>query len=174
MAQEEAKNFNIPEEERRDYVRLDRGKLNIARRTGPATWFKLCSVNLGNCNETYPNGDDVQTAELWTPPQAWVGLDNALLNRILDAIDAGLCDETGKPTGERYTDANAAVTRAVWKVVQKFAPQKTEGQCRAVIRQWVKNGVPEAKDYYSEADRKDRSGLHVNNPKRPGKEIPIV
>ena len=36
--------------------------------------------------ELYPNGDEVQTVEPWTPPAAFDGLDTATCNRILDAI----------------------------------------------------------------------------------------
>src|SRR5262249_20627741 len=135
-------------------VRLDSAKVNVVP-SMTAKWFKLIGVPLHNTTDLYPNGDNVQTVEPWSPPKAWADLDCANLNRILDAIDSGLCDENGQPTGERYSDASNAKTRAAWKVVQKFASLKTEAQCRMIIRGWVRNGVLEVKDYYSEKDCKN-------------------
>jgi hypothetical protein len=128
MSQEEAQTFNIPEDERRLYVRLDRAKTNVARVSGPAKWFRLVGVPLGNATALYPNGDEVQTVEPWTPPDTWAGLDKELLNRILTAIDAGMGD------GTFYTAAPKATTRAAWRVVRSIAPEKTEGQAREIIR----------------------------------------
>ena len=56
MSPEEAQTFNIPEDDRRDYFRVDRGKLNIARTAGPAVWFKLIGVPLGNVPIFIPPG----------------------------------------------------------------------------------------------------------------------
>jgi hypothetical protein len=149
---------------------MDSAKVNLVPPIA-ATWFKLVGVPLGNANDLYPNGDVVQTVEPWSPPKAWAGLDNAVLNRILDYIDEGLRDDSGQPTGERYTDSSAAKKRAAWHVVQQFAPQKTEEQCRTIIREWVRNGVLLPEEYYSSGDRKTVSGLRVKAAKRPGTEV---
>jgi hypothetical protein len=53
--------IRLPADDRRDYVRLDRAKINVARTSGPTTWFKLVGVQIGNATETYPAGDSVQT-----------------------------------------------------------------------------------------------------------------
>jgi hypothetical protein len=127
MNPEEAQAFGIPEDDRRDYFRVDRGKLNIARTAGPAVWFKLIGVPLGNATDLYPAGDNVQTVELWSPPATWAGLDSELQNRILTAIDAGSGD------GNFYTAGNNANNRAAWRVVQSLAPNKSDSQCREVI-----------------------------------------
>jgi hypothetical protein len=92
-------------------------------------------------------------------------LDLGTINRVLDTIDAGLTD------GGRYSDHSAAGTRAAWKAVKIHAPDKTETQCREIIRQWIKNEVLEREEYYSEAERKKRRGLRVNNAKWPGTEV---
>jgi hypothetical protein len=55
-------------------------------------------------------------------------LDGGLLNQILTAIDAG------PGAGHHYTHRNAATDRAAGEVVQRFAPQKTEPQCREIIK----------------------------------------
>ncbi len=96
MTPEEAQALGIAEKERRYLIRMDSGKVNIAPPLDEAKWFRLVGVPLGNATETYPHGDEVQTVEVWTPPDAWYGLSSHLLNRILDEIDAGL------PDGNRY------------------------------------------------------------------------
>ena len=74
MTEDEAKAFNISPEDRDLYIRLDSGKVNIARPSRSATWFKLVGVPIGNGNEEYPNGDEVQTVEPWSPPKTWEGV----------------------------------------------------------------------------------------------------
>jgi len=162
MSPEEAKAFGIPEHERRQYIRLDRAKTNIVRMSGPATWFKLVGIRLGNATALYPNGDEVQTVEPWSPPETWAGLDDNLLNRILTEIEAGLPDKS------RYSAEPRAAERAAWRVVRKFAPDKTEAQAREIIKTWVASGLLVEIEYRNIADRKDRKGLRVDPTKRPG------
>jgi AAA domain len=162
MSEQEAQTFNIPEAERRQYVRLDRAKTNLVPLSGAATWFKLVGVRLGNVTEMYPNGDEVQTVEPWTPPETWAGMDNALLNRILTEIDHGMLD------GTFYSAASNARTRAAWKVVCRLAPQKTEKQAREMIQTWIKTGVLDEREYQNPVTRKFATGLYVDDAKRPG------
>lgn len=161
MSTDEAKTYGIKEEDRRLHIRVDNGKVNITRHLGAAKWFRLVGVRLGNGNATYPNGDDVQTVQPWTPPATWGDLSVDLLNRILTAIDGGL------PGGNRYTDAPRADERAAWKVVQTHAPDKTEGQAREIVKTWVTNGVLVRHDYANPATRKTVNGLHLEPAKRP-------
>jgi hypothetical protein len=163
MTAEEAGAFGVPEEERRSFVRMDSAKVNIAPPMATARWFRLVGVPLGNATELYPNGDEVQTVEPWSRPQTWEGLDAGPLNRILDAIDAGLADD------ERYSDDNHAKDRAAWKILQRHAPTKTDVQCREIVKQWLKNGVLVREPYDSKNSRKKGLiGLFVVNAKRPG------
>ena len=161
MSPEEAQAFDIPEDDRRDYFRLDRGKLNIARTAGPAVWFKLVGVPLGNGDDLYPDGDNVQTVELWQPPAIWTALDSELINRILTAIAAGCGD------GNYYTASNSTTERAAWRVVQCFAPNKSDSQCREVITTWLKTGQLQRFEYTNPKTRKEVVGLKVNAAKRP-------
>jgi AAA domain len=162
MSPEEGETFGIPEEERHSYVRMDKGKVNIVPPARKAQWFKIVGVRLENATEIYPNGDEVQTVEPWTPPAAFDGLDTGTCNRILDAIDAGL------PDGERYSSAPRATTRAARQAVERHAQGKPESQCREIIRQWLANGLLIVEIYHSKKDRKSVEGLRVDNAKRPG------
>jgi hypothetical protein len=170
MSEDEAKMFGISEVDRHDYVRLDPAKVNIAPRSQHAKWFKLVGVRLDNGTKNedgtrggdYPNGDEVQTVEPWTPPDVWADISNAAVNTILTEIDRGL------DNGQRYTDASKATNRAAWKVVERHRPGKPEGQCREIIRTWVKNGLLVRKPYDDPIRREKVNGLHLDTTKRPG------
>ena len=162
MSSDEAELFGINENERKSFVRLDSAKVNITKSTGAAKWFRLIGVNLGNATDMYPNGDEVQTVEVWTPPDTWADLPADLLNRILTAIDGGL------PDGNRYSDGPNVGNRAAWKVVKEHAPKKTETQAREIIRAWVKNGLLVPEKYENPTTRKEVFGLSVDPTKRPG------
>src|SRR5262249_52652750 len=135
MTEDEAKMFGISEVDRHDYVRLDPAKVNIARRSQKATWFKLQGVELGNGTPEYPNGDEVQTVEPWTPPDTWANLSTTALNAALTEIDAGVGN------GQRYSGTPSAKERAAWPVIQRHCPDRTEAQCREIIKAWMKTGL---------------------------------
>ena len=163
MTPDEAAALGVAEAERRRLVRLDSAKVNITPPSADATWFKLVGVKLSNATTDYPNGDEVQTVELWTPPDLWRVINTFIANQILDKIDAVL------PDGRRYSDsATAGPERAAWRLVLAAAPSLTEAQCRKVIATWLENGVLFKEKYHDPTDRKERAGLFVNAIKRPG------
>ena len=106
-----------------------------------------------------PDGDNVQTVEPWTPPDAWADLNTQLLNRILDDIDAGM------PDGNRYSNAPNAGERAAWQVIAKHAPGKAEGPAREIINTWVKNGVLVVEEYENPGNRHPAKD-HASSPPR--------
>jgi AAA domain len=55
MSEEEAKRFDINPDERASYIRLDKGKVNLAPPARTATWFKLVGVPLLNGTAEYPS-----------------------------------------------------------------------------------------------------------------------
>jgi hypothetical protein len=85
-----------------------------------------------------------------------------VLNTILTEIDAGL------PNGRRYSNAAKAKERAAWKVVERHCPGKPEGQCREIIRTWIKNGVLIEEPYDDPIRRDEAKGLRLDVSKRPG------
>lgn len=160
MSGDEAERFEISEDERLFYIRMDRGKVNLtpARKT---KWFHLTGIKIGNSTSLYPEGDEVQTVEAWAPPDAWRDLNKHMLNRILDEIDTGL------PNGERYSPHNRAGERAAWQVVLRHAPGKSEEQAKEIIATWIRNHVLIVEDYESPLRRAAVKGLRVNSAKRP-------
>jgi AAA domain len=161
MSEAEAQTFGIDVEDRCTYVRLDAAKVNIAARSGAATWFRMIGVPIGNTTPEYPAGDTIQVVEPWSPPDTWAGISPVTLNAALDEIERGL------PNGQLYSDAGAAKDRAAWSIVARHCPSKTEGQCRQVIRAWLKSGTLYVADYDDPIQRKPRPGLHVDTTKRP-------
>jgi hypothetical protein len=161
MSEDEAKAFGISPEERTRYIRLDKAKVNLAPPARTAMWFKLVGVRLENGNQDYPDGDEVQTVEPWNPPKTWEGLSSEMLNAALNDIDAGM------PNGQRYSSASSAHKRAAWKVVQKHCPDRTQAQCREIIRSWVNNSVLYEDEYADPVERKPRKGLRLDATKRP-------
>jgi hypothetical protein len=141
MTQEEAKAFNVSEEDRQLLVRMDSGKVNITPPLRAARWFRLIGVRLGNATELYPHGDEVQAIETWKPPDTWADLSDQLRERILADIEDGL------PDGNRYTDAPNAADRAAWRVVIKHAPNKSEVQARDIIKKWITDKVLTSREY---------------------------
>jgi len=54
MGEADATAFSISDIDRRQYIRLDPAKVNIASRAQDAKWFRLVSVRLDNGTEDYP------------------------------------------------------------------------------------------------------------------------
>jgi hypothetical protein len=160
MSEEEAKQFGIADDARRRYIRLDAGKVNLAA-SNKTRWFELIGVSIGNGTELYPAGDEMQVAVTWKPPDAWAGLSSIALNAALTDIDAGM------ETGERFSGAASAGKRAAWPIVQRHNPDKTETQCREIVRTWMRNDVLVEKPYDDPVQRKELKGLCLNPAKRP-------
>jgi DNA polymerase I-like protein with 3'-5' exonuclease and polymerase domains len=156
MSEDEADAFGIMPEERRFYLRLDSAKVNLLPPAASASWFRLVDVRLGNCTADYPEGDQVQTVESWTPPDMWAGMDPEELKAVLEEINAGL------PNGQRYSSVNAARGRAAWPIVQQHFPYKTEVQCKGIIRAWMKKGVLYEENYEDPVVRRTAKGLRRN------------
>jgi hypothetical protein len=161
MTTDEAELFGESEADRRSLIRYDSAKMNIAPPAAEAKWFRLVSMPLGNGNKEYPAGDHVQAIEVWQPPEMLDGLDSALLNRVLDDIDAGMED------GQRYSAASRATDRAAWAVILNHCPTKTEKQCRGVVSAWLKSGTLFNETYHDPVRRKEVLGLRVDATKRP-------
>jgi hypothetical protein len=161
MTPEEAKALGLDEVARRRLIRIDDAKLNIAP-AHEARWLRLIGVDLGNATLLYPNGDNVQTVEPWTPPNLFADISVKVINQILDEIDAGPSE------GDRYSDArNVADPRAAWSVVAKHCPGKGKGPASRVIKTWKDSGLLVEKNYHNPRTRKDVGGLWVDNLKRP-------
>jgi hypothetical protein len=161
MSSEEAKAFGIPADERKQYVRYDKGKVNLVRAGGAAKWFRLVGEKLGNATEDYPSGDEVQAIELWKPPNAWADTSSYVLDAILSDIARGM------DNGQRYSGHQNAGKRAAWLVVQKHYPHKPKAECDTIIKAWLKSRLLYTDTYDDPVEYKESIGLYVNDKKRP-------
>ena len=161
MNADEARTFSIPENERRSYVRIDSGKVNIAPPLRDAKWFQIVGVDLRNSNPDYPSGDNVQTVVPWTPPDVWEGATEDIRQRILEEIDAGVPEASalkGKP-GSRYSRHHNAGWRIAWPVVQRHLPDKSEDHCKKMVNDWVSSGALIEDDYTDPNTSQKAKGL---------------
>lgn len=166
MSEKERNQFGVSAEESRHLIRLDSGKVNILPPATDTSWFRLVGVSLDNGTSDYPNGDNVQTVEVWTPPNMWSDLTDDKSNAILDDIVRGLDD------GSRYSSSPQAKKRAVWLVVQRHMPDYFEAKAKELIKTWEKNGLLKMEPYVDPNRREKQSGLVVDGKKRPGKFSP--
>ncbi len=105
--------------------------------------------------------EQVQTVEPWTPPNLWNKVSPATANAILTDLDAGPFD------GMLYSDHNRAEGREAHLVVQKHAPDLNDKQARDIVKTWIKSGLLYRANYRDKHIREERSGLRVNDTKRP-------
>lgn len=163
MTGDEAARFGIAEGERRSFVRVDSGKVNITPPLSQAKWFRLVGVPLGNGAGDYPNGDNVQTVEPWNPPDAWEGVTDDMRARILAEIDAGIPadPDRGIAAGSRYSAHPNAKTRAAWPIVARHVPDRTDKQCKEIIKALLGANLIVEKAYHDPSRRGDQTGLFV-------------
>jgi len=153
MSEGDAAKLGVSDEDRKFLTRIDAAKVNLAAPSTTTTWFKLIGVKLGNGNETYPEGDTVQTVELWQPPSLFAGLSEADLNKVLAKLAAEL------PNGQRYSTAPRATERAAWNAVKEQFPHLDEAHCRAIISKWHKSGLFIIDEYDDPITRKKSQAI---------------
>lgn len=161
MCKEEAEQLGVPEEARRRTIRLDDAKQNLTP-AGDALWFQLQSVALDNGDDDYPNGDHVQACEPWAKPDVFANISGAQCNRCLDKI------QEGPSSGGLYSPSKRGATNARWVgTVLISLLDANEGQAKAIVATWLKNGLLVETEYVDKAEGKRRQGVDVNDAKRP-------
>jgi hypothetical protein len=133
MSTDEAKTFGIPEQDRRLYIRIDSGKVNILRPSILAKWFHLVGVPLGNTSELYPSGDNVQTVEVWRPPNAFDKVTVEHLHTV-----------RAKAAGGKYAYDHRATGIWIGEIIAEVTGLDV-GEQRALIQrildEWIKTKV---------------------------------
>jgi len=167
MTPEEAEKLNVPEDERRFLVRVDDAKMNMAPRSAKAQWIKLVSQNIGNGDDEYPHGDNVQVATLWEAPDHLDGLTIEIANEILDLLERG-------KDGDFYSiQRNAALPAIplIQEVMERHGKPRQPRWAKDVINAWMSAKPPVVYEKeYTNSQRKERRGLFVNQSNRPGSE----
>ena len=156
MTEEEAERVGVKERDRRTFVRHDAVKQNMARPAAHADWYRLVSVNLGNGTLLYPDGDEVQTIESWTPPSPWTDLTWEMIEQILTRLDKGTV------LGERYGFDHRAGDRWAGHAVMAFHKAATEGQATAILKKWADAGLLTIVKWMNPKTRKEVDAVAVD------------
>ena len=133
------------------YFRAFSGRRSFAPPADQSDWFKRESIELAN-------GDKVGVATVWQYPASWTGPPPETIARIIEEIDGGM------PDGTRFSNHHSAKQRAAWPIVQKYCPDKTEGQCRQIIARWIREGRLYEDEYISLLRRESQTGLFAHKP----------
>jgi RecA-family ATPase len=88
MSQGEAERYSIDVKERRRYFWLQNPKANMRPPTDERLWRQLVSVELGNADGIYTEGDKVGVVEEWNPPTADTQLTQGQKALILRELEA--------------------------------------------------------------------------------------
>src|ERR1700722_9390194 len=156
MSPEEAVSFDLTEEERIAYVRLDNAKTNMAPKAAEARWFKLAQVELGNTeiDDLYPNGDRVAALEQWQAPRTMHGVAWTDIIEILDRV------QEGPSPGELYTETKKGRNNDRWvgDLLCEIA-DRTPAQARIIIKLWMKSELLIEREYDSAKSKRQVIGL---------------
>lgn len=165
MTEDEAQLHGIPALERRRYVRLDDAKQNYGTVALDGLWFRFDSVAI---HDESNSGHLFEVARLvpWKPEGLFSGITNAVINRILDAIETGLTDPDGRPTGERFGIRPNARNWAGKLLMEALGCE--ELKARTMLAVWKKSGLIQEIDYLDPTQRKERRTYAVDASKRPG------
>jgi hypothetical protein len=129
MDAETAGQLGIPPEEAWRYLRIAGSKENYAPPLDKAVWFRKVSIELGNGDAAYPDGDEVGVVAPWQPPGAFDGLDYYTLRAIFAAIAA-------------TPHAESKRARAIpWVGKPLIDRRVSEARAGTIIAQWIKNDV---------------------------------
>lgn len=161
MTEDEGEMIGIPAEERWQYVRLDNAKANMAPRASKAKWFRLDQVELHNGTDAYPNGDRVAAVVGWEPPNSLSAQPVSTLNAALDRIAEG--PSPGVLYGKTRRGGSDRWAGTVLFEMCEF----NDKQAANVIATWLKTGLLYEETFRDPRNRKETSGLRVNDSKRP-------
>jgi hypothetical protein len=162
MTPEDATSFDIGEDERWQYVRIDDAKRNMAPARS-AHWLKLESVSLGNTeiDRLYPAGDSVQAIVPWQPQTIWQRTSSADLNLALDRIAAGV--RPGVPYGpDRRGSSGRWAGQALMDELDI-----DDKQAAQMLAQWFKNGLLVKGIFIDKKQGRESSCVQVVDAKRP-------
>ncbi len=162
MSEQEAEELSIPKKERWRHIRMDDGKANMAPPAAVADWFRMEMVALHNRTPEYPHGDMVAALARWEPPSVWESQSSAEINTCLDEID------NGHPRGGLYQQQKRGKKTDRWVgVVLINRLPVNEAQATLMVSAWMKSGVLVEATYQDPDQRREKTGLRVNDAHRP-------
>jgi AAA domain/Bifunctional DNA primase/polymerase, N-terminal len=164
MTEDEAKLFNIPPEERDQYVRFDDAKANHSAK-GRVKWFRKITVSLNNGTGLIA-GDDVGVLDPWQPPGIMDGVTARELGLALETIDRGVLADDGRPTGQLFGPTVMSKDRFAGRVLEQMLGIPEE-RAKQMIKAWLESGALYTVEYDDPQQRKPRTGVKFDRNKRP-------
>jgi hypothetical protein len=153
---DQAGKLELPPHQAWRYSRITGSKENYAPPPEFVTSYRLVSVALGNGDDLYAEGDNVQVADRWSPPDTFEGIS---LNQI-EKIFAALRDPPSP--GLRYSPdqrSNEWVGLLIASITGK-----THAEIRPIVRKWIKNEVL-LKETCKKPNRHDGNCVSLNEAK---------
>jgi hypothetical protein len=173
MTEPEAALYQVPPEERDNYVRFDDAKSNHSAK-GVVKWFRKGSVTLPNGTPEIA-GDEVGVLVPWKPPGVFGGVDLAVIGLILDRIARGVVNDNGEPTGGRWRPLARAdhwVGEVFISALELDGDDEADRlRVRTMIKQWLDNGVLQLVDHVDPGQRKARKSVEVVPENRPDRGL---
>lgn len=154
MSSEEAQRLSVADKDRWRFVRVDSAKLNLAPPPENAVWLELTGVDLENAAEGRES-DNVQTVVRWEPPSAFSDMSVNAVVRVLDRL------RNGPGNNEQFYLTGGTTGRWAGLVIMAETG-KTVEQAKRIIAVWKRSGLIKSARYDSPADRKERSGMEVD------------
>jgi hypothetical protein len=157
MLAEQAKQLGLPPHQAWRYSRIAGSKENYAPPPEHATWYKLESVELGNGADIYCEGDNMQVATIWTPPDTFEGMSRSLIAEIFAAL------RIPPGPGLRYSPdprSDEWIGTLIGRITGK-PPDET----KPIARTWMQNGVFLKEEYNHPKLRKRRPCVTLNEGK---------
>jgi hypothetical protein len=161
MTEQEAEDIGVKPEDAHRFIRMDNAKANMAP-ANAATWFHMVERNLGNSRPMYPSGDTVSAIVPWNRPKAFEGISDLQCNDALTAINVG-----PRP-GIRYCAHQRGRDNSRWAgsvLITQLGI--SEARASTIIGLWLKTGLLFERAYRDAEQRKDRTGVFVDDTKRP-------
>jgi hypothetical protein len=173
MTLEEATLYGVPTDERDSYVRFDDAKSNHSAK-GVVKWFRKGTVTLPNGTAEIP-GDEVGVLVPWKPPGLFGGVDMEVIGAMLDRIAGGILNDEGEPTGGLWRP----LARSKHWVGVVFLDaleldhddEDDRERVKAMLKQWLDNGVLRLVDHKEPGQRKPRKGVEVVPENRPDRRL---
>jgi hypothetical protein len=141
MSEEEATRYGVEGEKRRRYFRAYDDKNNRAPPSDVSDWYHLASVDLGNGRDG-GEGDSIQVAVPWSPPDTFDGVTVDHLRQVQTAIAAG----EWRKSDQADDWAGNAVADVLGLDLGKASDK---ARVRRLLREWLDSGalaVEERKD----------------------------
>jgi AAA domain len=130
------------------HIQIASTKANFAPPPDKAVWFKLISIDLGNPDELYTDGDQVGVATSWVPSTTFEGMDGSTLKAVFDEMKAHR--PSAKSNAKNWAGFILTGTGG-----------RSREQAKKILKRWIDNGVIADEAAWSAARNKVSSLIPV-------------